>query len=69
MAKMTAEIKVSVEQAIHKAMADLVQDISEEYGIYINDAHFDWLDVSSTGERTLSLTEVWLETRAYAKTK
>jgi hypothetical protein len=42
-----AEIKVAVEAAIHKALMQCVQSISDEHGVKVDSAHFKWAECAT----------------------
>lgn len=56
------DIKVTIEQAIHKTVADLLQKIADEYGIRIEQISARWIDASTVGEDRAIVREVELQT-------
>jgi hypothetical protein len=42
-------ISVAIESVIHDAFADVVRKISEQHGIQVSSARFEWVDVRSVG--------------------
>ena len=57
MAKMPA-ITVTIESAVHGALAGALQAIMREHGIRVTYLRADWLDVSTAAETKVLLREV-----------
>lgn len=49
------KVGISLEKAIHKAMAKIAKDAMEKHGVCIQEVHFDWLWVSMTTKPTHTL--------------
>lgn len=55
------EIKVVVEQAIHKGLADALQHISAEHSIQVTSISVDWICASTAGESTFIVREIKID--------
>jgi hypothetical protein len=55
-------VDVSVEAIIHNSLSKFVQEINNQYGVMIERASIEWLDVSSLNEPRAIVKLVRLET-------
>lgn len=57
-----ANITVSVEHAVHKALIEAVQKIESEFGIRVNSAHFDWIEGGTVARDSAIVQSIRLDT-------
>lgn len=58
----SSDIKVVIESAVHRALAESIQHIANEHGLLVHDLHIDWRDVSQIEQRRFQVTEIRLRT-------
>ena len=55
-------LRVSIEQAVHGALREAVQNIMDEFGIRVDCASFTWIDASTPIARRSIVEAVRLDT-------
>lgn len=50
-----AEISVAVERVIHDVLREVVQNISDQHGVRVNDVSFDWSITIGDGSTVLKV--------------
>lgn len=56
------DVKIAVEQALHKAIKNTAEAALEEYGIYLNTVIIDWVDTSTTTGRSGLIASIEIST-------
>ena len=58
-----ANISVAVERAVHDALRDVAEAIWFQHGIILEGASFNWIDISTAGEKHVLFTDLAVNTR------
>lgn len=58
----TGTISAAIEPAVHRALADAAQRIFDEFGIQVNSAEFNWMNLDTSSESRRDCIEVHLRT-------
>ena len=56
------DLKVSVEKAIHGALRDAIQAISDQHGIQLTSVNVEWLDLSRQEAPQFKVSELRVST-------
>lgn len=64
MAKIEANMKVSVEKVVHNEIMKVLQYISDEHHICITDITASWIDLSAHDNKKFMLTDIVMTTKS-----
>lgn len=56
-----AKVTVSIEAAMHKAMAKVAKEFADEYGIRLERVEFDWVDRSIIDSTRIEVSATRIE--------
>lgn len=62
MANAEIEVSVALEVALHNTVREFMQDMSDQYGVMIEMAEAQWVDVSTIGAPKYLVTGLRLQT-------
>jgi len=60
-----ATVKVDVESIVHKALADSIETIAKQTGIYVESVDVEWLGVTTPAENGAILTGLRIRSKTY----
>lgn len=63
MAEAEIKVDVAVEPSIHKELRDFVQEVADRYGVRIDSADFEWIDVSTSNQAAVQVFGLRMTTR------